>query len=144
MLAMSAPDIRWLQRYEHFLKAHEQLKEGIELAARRSLSKLEQQGLIQAFEFTHELAWKTLKDFLENRGAENLYGSKDVTRAAFKAGLIDDGEIWMDMIVSRNATTHTYDEAVAERIRAAICGRYAPQFRLLETRLRDLRGTENP
>ena len=62
------PDVRWRQRFQSFRKAFTQLKAAADLAKQRKLSELEQQGLIQAFEFTHELAWNTLKDFLESRG----------------------------------------------------------------------------
>jgi len=96
---LSANDIRWIQRFHNFSKALTQLAEAVDLAGQRDLSKLERRGIIQAFEFTHELAWNTLKDFLENRGAQNIYGSKDATREAFKAGLIENGETWMDIRV---------------------------------------------
>ena len=91
------------------------------LAERRDLSDLERQGLIQAFELTHELAWNTLKDFLAARGSsEKLYGSRDATRAAFAAELIEDGEAWMMMIEHRNESSHTYnDEVPRERIALA-------------------------
>ncbi len=125
---MDTPDIRWIQRFDHFVKAFSQLKEAVELAQQRRLSKLEEQGLIQAFEYTHELAWNTLKDFLENRGARDLYGSKDVTREAFRSGLIGNGETWMDMIKSRNLTTHTYDEITASKIASAILDTYYFEF----------------
>ena len=128
-------DIRWIQRFNNFKKAFSQLEEAEELAQERSLSKLEEQGLIRAFEYTHELAWKTLKDFLENRGVQNLYGSKDTTRAAFKAGLIGNGDIWMDMIVSRNLTSHTYDDATAGNIVSAIHSDYFSEFRALKAKL---------
>jgi nucleotidyltransferase substrate binding protein (TIGR01987 family) len=85
---MSVKDIRWIQRFHNFGKALAQLAEAVDLAKQREFSKLEKRGVIQSFEFTHELAWNTLKDFLENRGAQDLYGSKDATREAFKAGLI--------------------------------------------------------
>lgn len=98
---MEIPDIRWRQRLQSFRKAYGQLARAAALAQQRKLSGLEQQGLIQAFEFTHELAWNTLKDFLESRGASKLYGSKDATREAFAKGLIDDGDVWMGMIKSR-------------------------------------------
>jgi nucleotidyltransferase substrate binding protein (TIGR01987 family) len=88
---MTNLDIRWQQRFHNFSKALSQLAEAVELAGQRELSKLEEQGMIQAFEFTHEMAWNTLKDFLESRGAQNIYGSKDATREAFKAGLIENG-----------------------------------------------------
>ncbi|MBI3761084.1 MAG: nucleotidyltransferase substrate binding protein [Chloroflexi bacterium] len=139
---MTAQDIRWIQRFNHFVKALSQLKEAVQLAQQRPLSKLEEQGLIQAFEFTHELAWNTLKDFLEGRGVQNLYGSKDTTREAFKTGLIENGETWMEMINSRNLTSHTYDEATAAQIVAAIREAYFAEFEALRIKLDELRREE--
>ena len=78
---MNTQDIRWIQRFNHFNRAFAQLKEAVELAQQRPLSKLEEQGLIQAFEFTHELAWNTLKDFLDNRGAKSLWLKRRHTRS---------------------------------------------------------------
>jgi hypothetical protein len=95
---MSYPDVRWRQRFQSFLKAFAQLSKAGKLAKERELSDLEEQGLIQAFEFTHELAWKTLKDFLESRGTKSLYGSKDATREAFSMGLIEEGDQTEDEI----------------------------------------------
>jgi nucleotidyltransferase substrate binding protein (TIGR01987 family) len=139
---MSDQDIRWIQRFNNFRKAFLQLQEAVELAEQRQLSKLEEQGLIQAFEFTHELAWNTLKDFLENRGVQNLYGSKDATREAFRTGLIENGEAWMDMIQSRNLTSHTYDEATAEQIVGDICNTYFGEFEALRIKLDELKKEE--
>jgi nucleotidyltransferase substrate binding protein (TIGR01987 family) len=136
---MTTQDIRWVQRFNHFNKAFSQLKEAVELAQQRKLSKLEEQGLIQAFEFTHELAWNTLKDFLESRGVRNLYGSKDTTRAAFRTGLIENGEAWMDMINSRNLTSHTYDETTAAKIVSAIIHTYFAEFEAFQTRLEKMK-----
>ena len=138
---MSEQDIRWQQRF-NYTKALAQLREAVALARQRSLSKLEQQGLIQGFEFTHELAWKTLKDFLEHRGVQDLYGSKDATRQAFKVGLIEEGQIWMDMIQSRNLTSHTYNEETAAQIAAAILGDYFPAFEALHSKLSALSESE--
>jgi len=135
-------DIRWQQRFNNFTKALAQLGEAVALAQERPLSKLEEQGLIQGFEFTHELAWKTLKDFLENRGIQDLYGSKDATRHAFKVGLIEKGQIWMNMIQSRNLTSHTYNEAIAAQISAAILGDYFSEFEALHNKLAGLIETE--
>lgn len=87
------------------------------------LSDLERQGLIQAFEFTHELSWKTLKDFLSSRGAVELFGSRDTSREAFAQGLIRDGDIWMAMIRHRNLSTHTYDEATVQELKACLAER---------------------
>jgi len=139
---MTTPDIRWIQRFNHFTKAFDRLKEAVELARQRQLSKLEEQGLIQAIEFTHELAWNTLKDFLEDRGAQNLYGSKDTTREAFKTGLIENGEAWMDMITSRNLTSHTYDEATAAKIVSAILDAYFAEYEALKNKLEKLKRDE--
>jgi nucleotidyltransferase substrate binding protein (TIGR01987 family) len=139
---MTTQDIRWIQRFNNFLKALSQLKEAVQLAQQRPLSKLESQGIIQAFEFTHELAWNTLKDFLEGRGVHNLYGSKDTTREAFKTGLIENGDAWMDMIASRNLTSHTYDETTAAQIVAAIRNVYFAEFESLRIKLEVLKKEE--
>lgn len=139
---MTAQDIRWMQRFNHFQRALAVLEEAVALAASRKLSNIEQQGLIQAFEFTHELAWNTLKDFLESRGAGTLYGSRDTTRASFERNLIADGETWMDMINSRNLTSHAYNEATAIRIAAAICDSYVKEYRALRATLERLKKEE--
>jgi len=136
---MTIPDIRWIQRFNHFTKALSQLREAVILAQERPLSKLEEQGLIQAFEFTHELAWNTLKDFLEERGVQNLYGSRDTSREAFKTGLIENGEAWMDMIKSRNLTSHTYEEATDAEIVSAIRATYFVEFEALQIKLEELK-----
>ncbi len=112
------------------------------LAQERPLSKLEEQGLIQAFEFTHELAWNTLKDFLEERGVQNLYGSRDATREAFKSGLIENGQVWMNMIQSRNLTSHTYEESTAAEIASSIRKIYFIEFETLRTKLEKLMETD--
>jgi nucleotidyltransferase substrate binding protein (TIGR01987 family) len=123
----------WQQRFANYKKALAQLKEAVVLSQQRALSKLEKQGVIQAFEFTHELAWNVLKDFLQDQGNQDIKGSKDATREAFKVGLIADGERWMAMIQSRNASSHTYDEQTAERLVTAIINAYFPLFEVLQT-----------
>lgn len=122
-------DIRWVQRFSNYKKAFSQVQEAVELMAIRDLTALEKQGLIQAFEYTHELSWKTLKDFLENRGNTEIYGSRDAVRQAFALGVIEDGEIWMQMIKSRNLTSHTYDESKADDIITIIKDLYFEQFK---------------
>lgn len=117
-------EVRWIQRFSNLKKAFAQLKDAVELSETRELSNLEKQGLIQAFEYTHELAWKTLKDFLESKGVMGFIGSKDTAREAFKVGIIEDGEAWMSMIISRNETSHTYEEGRVAAITDAIVGRY--------------------
>jgi nucleotidyltransferase substrate binding protein (TIGR01987 family) len=124
-------DIRWKQRLHNFNNALKTLTEASALAQQRPLTQLEMQGLIQGFEFTHELAWNVLKDYLESKGYSGLIGSRDATRTAFKNELIADGEVWMDMIKDRNQTTHTYNLKVAERIAQDILQRFYPAFTAL-------------
>jgi len=132
---MSAQDIRWIQRFNNYSKALGQLRKFIE---RGELNELEKQGLIQAFEYTYELAWNTIKDYFEDQGETNINGSRDAFRLAFRRGLIQDGETWMDMIKSRALTAHTYNEKVAEEIAGDITTRYYPQFVALQTTMRKL------
>jgi nucleotidyltransferase substrate binding protein (TIGR01987 family) len=108
------PDIRWKQRFEHFEKALLLLREA--LADVESLSALEKEGTVQRFEFTVELAWKTLKDFLEHSGIVlEPVTPKNVVKQAFAARIIPDGQLWIDMLDCRNRLSHTYDEAVFDR-----------------------------
>ena len=133
---MTDPDIRWRQRFNNFDKALLQLKDAVELNRKRDLSNLEKQGTIQAFEFTHELAWNMLKDFLQDQGNQNIRGSKDATREAFKQGLIHDGEQWMAMIQSRNMSSHTYHEYTAQQLLDAIVGHYYVLFVELQNQMK--------
>ncbi len=128
-------DIRWLQRFANSTKALQSLADAVALAGERPLSKLEQQGLIQAFEFTHELAWNMLKDYLEQQGIFGLIGSRDASRSAFQNGLVTDGEAWMDMIKARNLTSHTYNPEVADSVTRDILMRFYPAFAALQQRL---------
>jgi len=128
-------DSRWQQRFANYQKAFAQLSKFL---AKGELNELEEQGLIQSFEYTHELAWKTLKDFLENSGNIDLYGSKDTTREAFKLGLIEDGEGWMLMIQDRNQTSQTYNPDIARTIVDHIRQRFYFLFELLLQHLKTL------
>lgn len=127
-------DIRWKQRFENFQRALKQLSLAMDLKAQRPLSDLEQQGLIQGFEFTHELAWNVLKDYLEMEGIQGLVGSRSTAREAFKRGLVMDGEVWMDMIEKRNLSSHTYNQTVALTMVESIAERYYPAFCELQQR----------
>lgn len=125
---MTRMDVRWQQRLSNFERALGQLTGAVELSKARELSQLEKQGVIQAFEFTHELAWNVLKDFFVDQGNQEIKGSKDATREAFKVQMIRDGENWMAMIRSRNKSSHTYDEALAEELVQVITKIYHPLF----------------
>ena len=115
---MATSDIRWIQRLENF---------------RRALSELEEQGLIQAFEFTHELSWLLIRDFLVDQGVAGTSGSRDAVREAVVRQLLPQGDesVCMAMIRSRNLTSHTYNPAVAREIAALIVDRYGPVFQQL-------------
>ena len=129
-------DIRWKQRFQNYCKAFWRFSEAVMLANKRKLSDIETQGLIQSFEFTQELSWKTLKDFLEYKGAsQEIIGSRDAVRLAFSAGIISDGDIWMDMIASRNASSHTYNEETAAEIAEKCVNLYCVEFQKLKERL---------
>ncbi len=126
---MLEQDIRWIQRLNNFTRALQQLTKFIE---KGQLSELEQQGLIQSFEYNYELAWNTIKDFYEHQEETGIQGSRDAIRLAFKRGLILDGEIWMKMIKSRALTSHTYNEDTAEEITSEIFDNYYKEFLKLE------------
>ncbi|MBI9034238.1 MAG: nucleotidyltransferase substrate binding protein [Bacteroidales bacterium] len=136
---MTNADIRWVQRFDNYQKALNQLKKAVEISSQRDLNDLEQQGVVQAFEYTHELAWKTLKDFLEYKGNEGIYGSRDATRVSFKLGIVENGEVWMDMIKSRNQSSHTYNEETATKVVNDILKSYYKEFIALEEKLKTLK-----
>ena len=130
---MTTPDIRWTQRLVNFRRALATLQRAIGLAQSRPLSELEELGLIQAFEFTHELSWLLLKEFLVDQGVAGISGSRDAVREAVVRQLLPQGDetVWMAMIRSRNLTSHTYNPAVAREIADLIVDRYGPVFQQL-------------
>ena len=105
--------IRWQQRLNNFKKAFAQLRKFID---KGDLNELEEQGLIQAFEYTFELAWNVIKDYFTFQGLEGIHGSRDAIRLAFNRGLIGDGDGWMAMLKSRIQSSHTYEEETARKI----------------------------
>ena len=129
---MNVKDVPWLQRLSNFSKALAQLDEAMELMQLRQLSRLEKQGVIQAFEYSYELAWNTLKDFLLWQGIEGIIGSRDTIREAFSQGLIEEGQGWMNMLADRNRTSHTYNEETAEAILSNISQQHHILLKALE------------
>ena len=128
-------DIRWQQRFANYKKALGLLTKFIE---KGDLNELEEQGLIKAFEYTYELAWNVIKDFLADRGNKSIYGSRDAIREAFSAGLIEDGEGWMEMYADRNKTSHTYNEETADEITGNVFKRYFSLFLALREKMEAL------
>ena len=135
---MNDQDVRWKQRFANFTKAHAQLASALSLMEQRPLSNLEKQGTIQAFEFTYELAWSLLRDYLIWQGTAPIAGSRDAIREAFKRELISDGHAWMAMLQDRNRTVHTYNEATANEILGNLRQRYAALFRELSATFAEL------
>ncbi|MGF1533706.1 MAG: nucleotidyltransferase substrate binding protein [Bernardetiaceae bacterium] len=107
-------DIRWKQRFDSFERALVQLEKGIAYYQTNPID-LVKEGIIQRFEFTHELSWKVMKDFLEYEGVTGIIASRSATKEAFNKNLITDGQGWMNMIDSRNNTVHTYNPDILER-----------------------------
>ena len=119
-------DIRWHQRLDNFQSAFDQLSKFIQ---KENLNELEEQGLIQCFEYNFELSWNTIKDFYKSQGEIDIQGSRDAFRMAFNRGLIKEGELWMEMIKSRTLTSHTYNKSTAEQVNNSIVNVYFPLFK---------------
>ena len=128
-------DIRWKQRFDNYQKALMQFTKFIE---KGELSELEEQGIIKAFEYTYELAWKVIKDYYEEQGEVSIQGRRDALRLAFQRGLITDGDNWMNMIKSRIASVHTYNLEVAQQINQDIHDIYFQLFTELKEKMESL------
>ena len=135
-------DIRWLQRLENYSKALRKLEEAVEIVNQNFDSPnidLLKEGLIQRFEFTHELAWKVMKDYLEYQGYSDIKGSRDAFRKSIAVGIIES-PLWIDSIQTRNITSHTYDEEISNTVIEKIISIYFPlmkQFESTMIRLKD-------
>ena len=124
-------DIRWKQRFQNFDRGLVLLREALENGP-SALSALEKEGVIQRFEYTFELSWKTIKDFLEAGGLViNPVTPRQVIKDAFAAKVIGDGQTWIDMLDHRNLLSHTYDFLVFEKAVDAIHARYLPAMESL-------------
>ena len=117
---------RWEQRLDSYHKALARLAEIVGASKKRMLNEFERDGLVQRFEFTHELSWKLMKAYAEYQGFDGIGGSRDATRKAFEMSLISDGQSWMDMIKSRNETSHNYDGSMADDVVDSIINRFYP------------------
>ncbi len=139
---MSKEDIRWEQRFSNYVKAFNKLdqavtkiKEDFEIDEDGNIDEDEflddiiKEGLIQRFEYTHELSWNVMKDYAAYQGNPDVGGSRDAVREAFQLQLIAEGKIWMEMIISRNKTSHTYNEETANEIFKNIIYLYHTEFK---------------
>lgn len=129
-------DIRWKQRFSNYVKALQKLEEAVLYIQNNTLSEktnfvldeILKEGLIQRFEYTHELAWNLMKDYAFYQGNSIIGGSRDATREAFSLQLVSDGHVWMEMIKSRNETSHLYNQEIADEVFSKIINLYYPAF----------------
>ncbi|OMQ13220.1 nucleotidyltransferase substrate binding protein [[Flexibacter] sp. ATCC 35103] len=150
-------DIRWEQRFSNFNKAISKLEESVNYIKHKYLNEEEElhtedlehvveelikEGLIQRFEYTHELAWNVMKDYAFFQGNSTVGGSRDATREAFNLQLIENADIWMDMIQSRNRTSHTYNEEIANEIFSKIINDYFQLFLNFQATMEEKRSGE--
>jgi nucleotidyltransferase substrate binding protein (TIGR01987 family) len=152
-------DVRWHQRFDNYNKALLKFEQAIdyikkaylentsdELSSKHLdivLDEILMDGLIHRFKYTHELAWNVMKDYAEYQGNNNVGGSRDATREALQLKIIENGEIWMDMIQSRNKTTHTYNEATANEIYTKIIDQYFPLFLAFKIKMEEKEAENN-
>ena len=134
-----ANDIRWEQRFKHFSSALAELTLDMDVVRERKLNRIEEKGLIKSFEFTYELAWNTLKDYFEHQGETGITDSRSAIGQAFKRGLIENGQLWMDMVDDRIATVHTYNREMADGIAQKIINSYYPEFLALHKKFTELK-----
>lgn len=139
-------DIRWIQRFNNFDKALTRLLDAAKIVSTESsneegLDELLKEGLIQRFEYTHELSWKLMKDYEEYQGYTDIQGSRDAIRKALQMGIIDDA-IWMNTISSRNLTSHCYDEEEFNSVFNQIVNSYIPIFVKFREKMNNIKATE--
>jgi nucleotidyltransferase substrate binding protein (TIGR01987 family) len=150
-------DVRWEQRFSNFVKALSKLSQAVAYIKHNFmneedpiddsdvgyvLDEIVKEGLIQRFEYTHELAWNVMKDYAAFQGNTNVGGSRDATWEAFQLNLVSDGKVWMDMIGSRNKTSHTYNEETADEIYSKIMKEYYPAFLEFQKNMESKRSEE--
>ena len=143
---MEEKDIRWIQRFSNYRRALAKFNQAVEIISDQmdwgeDVDDLLEEGLIQRFEYTHELAWKVMKDYAEYQGHTNIQGSRDAFRKALEMGIIDD-ERWMESIKDRNLTSHNYDDETAQNVLTAIIEVYAPLLNAFEKKMLPLSGIE--
>ncbi len=136
---MVEKDIRWIQRFNNYRRALEKFNQAVDIISNKlewgeEIDDLLEEGLIQRFEYTHELAWKVMKDYAQYQGYTNIQGSRDAFRKAFEMGIIEN-KAWMESINDRNLTSHNYDDETVTEILKAIIDTYALLFNDFEKKM---------
>lgn len=125
-------NLRWIERFENYQKAKENLTAAQEFVKKNGITNIAIMALVQAFEIAFELAWKTQKDYLEYNGIK-VTTPRETIKESFQNNIIQDGQIWIDMMESRNKTSHTYNVDFANQLANDILEKYIPQFENLHT-----------
>lgn len=139
---MEETDIRWIQRFQNYQKALDRLNEAAHILGKQldygtEVTDLLKEGLIQRFEYTHELSWNVMKDYAEYQGSQDIRGSRDAIRWSLQNNLIDD-KAWMKSIEDRNLSSHDYDSETAEMLTTKILGTYLNLFNLFRQKMTEL------
>lgn len=135
-----------MSRFEERKKDYENALKKLEEALIENIDTMQENtkqiiidGVLHRFEFTFELAWKTMKDYLEYMGITNKIGSpRENIQAGFKQGIIENGEIWIEIMLSRNESSHLYDEEASRKIYDNIKNSYIKEFKKLETKFKQI------
>lgn len=130
---MENEDIRWIQRFNNFSKSMQHLENALQIPNPDILQKA---GIIQFFEMSFELAWNMVKDYLEEQGFVDVKSPRGALKKAFEMGIIENGHDWMDLLLDRNLTAHTYDEQKATEMELLIQNKYFPLLNTLHIRFK--------
>ena len=126
---------RFEERQSDYKKALLKLKEALQ----EEPTEIVIDGILHRYEFTFELAWKTIKDYLEYMGIVNKVGSpRENIQLAYQQGIINDGELWIEMMLSRNSLSHLYDEETSGKIYNDIKNKYIQAFEKLEEKFEEI------
>ena len=139
--------MRWVQRLANYDKSLERLQAAVQIVSAAKMfsgevDDLLKEGLIQRFEYTQELAWKVMKDYEEYQGLTDIQGSRDAIRKALQMGIVESRS-WMDTIVSRNLTSHCYDEAELNQVLGQIINDYMPIFKSFSVKMNEIKSDNN-
>jgi len=121
-------DVRWEQRFQNFTKSMHYLEDALQIPEPDIVQKA---GIIQFFEMSFELAWNMVKDYLEEQGFVDIRSPRGAIKKAFEIGIIENGHDWMDLLLDRNLTAHTYDEQKATDMEQLIQNKYFPLLKAL-------------
>ena len=128
-----------LQKIDNYINALAQLEQAVAIYQKSQQDALYRDGLIQRFEFTVELAWKSIKEYLEDQGSiiSSISSPRAILKEGYAAGMILDGESWNDILTARNITSHVYDEKTAIGVANQICNEFLPPLQALRAFYRD-------